>query len=69
MTENFDVLVAGGGPAGSTVALGLARQGYSVALFEATAYSSPRYGETLPPEINPVLRGLNLWAASNLSGP
>ena len=69
MTDNFDVLVAGGGPAGSTVALGLARQGYRVALFEATAYSSPRYGETLPPEINPILRGLNLWTAFEALSP
>lgn len=63
MTETFDVLVAGGGPAGAVVALCLARQGCRVALLEATAYDLPRYGETLPPEINPVLRDLGLWEA------
>jgi flavin-dependent dehydrogenase len=69
MIEEFDVLVAGGGPAGAIVALGLARQGWRVALVEATAYDSPRYGETLPPEINPVLRGLGLWDAFQALSP
>jgi hypothetical protein len=31
----------------------LARQGCRVAVFEATNYAFPRYGETLPPEMNP----------------
>jgi len=62
-TETFDVAVAGGGPAGATVALCLARQGCRVALLEATSYDLPRYGETLPPEVNPVLRELGLWEA------
>ncbi len=61
MSEEFDVLVAGGGPAGAMAALALARQGWRVALVEATAYDLPRYGETLPPEINSVLRDLGLW--------
>jgi flavin-dependent dehydrogenase len=63
MTETFDVLVAGGGPAGAAVALCLARQGLRVGLLEATTYDTPRYGETLPPEINPILRDLGLWKA------
>lgn len=69
MTEVFDVLVAGGGPAGAVVALCLARQGCRVALLEGTAYDLPRYGETLPPEINPVLRGLGLWEAFQALSP
>jgi flavin-dependent dehydrogenase len=67
--EMFDVLVIGGGPAGATVALCLARQGCSVALLEATAYESQRYGETLPPEINPVLRELGLLDAFRALSP
>src|SRR4051812_18404995 len=63
MTTAYDVAVAGGGPAGSTVALCLARAGRRVALFEATDFDQDRYGETLPPEINPLLRHLDLWDA------
>lgn len=69
MIKKFEVLVIGGGPAGATVALALARQGCGVALTEATAYELPRYGETLPPEINPVLRRLGLWEAFQALSP
>ncbi len=44
-------------------ALCLARRGLRVALLEATRFEGDRYGETLPPEINPVLRELGLWDA------
>ena len=57
----FDAVVIGGGPAGATTALGLARRGRRVALFEATRLDGPRYGETLPPEITPLVRQLGLW--------
>jgi flavin-dependent dehydrogenase len=67
--EMFDVLVIGGGPAGAAVALCLARQGCSVALLEATAYESQRYGETLPPEINPVLHELGVLDAFRALSP
>jgi len=63
MTRYFDVAIAGGGPAGSVTALCLARRGMRVALFEASGFEGDRYGETLPPEMNPVLRELDLWAA------
>jgi len=59
-SEIFDVLVAGGGPAGATVALCLTRRGLRVQLVEASSYQKSRYGETLPPEMNPVLRELGL---------
>ncbi len=53
--------IAGAGPAGAVTALCLARRGLRVALFEATNFGNDRYGETLPPEMNPVLRELGLW--------
>lgn len=56
----FDVAVAGGGPAGAITALCLARRGKRVALFEATHFRGERFGETLPPEINPVLHELGI---------
>jgi flavin-dependent dehydrogenase len=58
-----DVVVLGGGPAGASVAHALAQRGRDVVLVEATAYDAPRFGETLPPEINPLLRELGLWDA------
>jgi flavin-dependent dehydrogenase len=61
MPERFDAAVVGGGPAGATVALCLARRGWKVCLFETTAFDGERYGETLPPEINPLLRELGLF--------
>src|SRR5579864_2672510 len=62
-SKSFDVAVAGGGPAGAVTALCLARRGIRVALFEATGFDTGRFGETLPPEINPLLRSLDLWEA------
>ena len=61
MPERFDAAVLGGGPAGATVALCLARRGWKVCLFETTAFDGERYGETLPPEINPLLRELGVF--------
>jgi len=58
-----DVAVIGGGPAGSATALELARRGRDVLLFERTRFDGRRFGETLPPEINPLLRRLGAWDA------
>jgi flavin-dependent dehydrogenase len=62
MAQPVDVAVIGGGPAGASVALCLARRGRSVALIEAPG-PCHRDGETLPPEINPVLRELKVLDA------
>ena len=61
MKQSFDVLVAGGGPAGSAVALDLSRRGFRVALIEQSAYENFRVGETLPPEIRKLLMELGVW--------
>lgn len=64
MTDGrWDVCVVGGGPAGATTALGLARLGFRVVIFDAPQPGQPRFGETLPPEITPLLRRLGLWDA------
>jgi flavin-dependent dehydrogenase len=65
----FDVAVIGGGPAGAITAFCLARLGWRTAIFECTAFDKNRYGETLPPEINPLLRDLGLWDAFISLGP
>jgi flavin-dependent dehydrogenase len=65
----YDVAVIGGGPAGSATALELARRGRDVVLLERTRFDGPRFGETLPPEINPLLRRLGAWEAFLATGP
>jgi flavin-dependent dehydrogenase len=61
MALEFDIAVVGGGPAGAATALCLARSGWRVAVLERRSFDQPAAGETLPPEINPVLRSLGLW--------
>jgi flavin-dependent dehydrogenase len=53
-----DVVVVGGGPAGSAAAIGLARRGASVVVLERTRYEEQRVGETLAPETGWWLRAL-----------
>jgi flavin-dependent dehydrogenase len=61
MAQEFDVAIMGGGPAGAVTALCLSRAQWRVGIFECTAFDRDRFGETLPPEVNPVLRRLGLW--------
>src|SRR5262249_14892034 len=58
----LDVLIMGGGPAGAVAGISLARGGACVAIVDAPP-PAPRYGETLPPEITPLLKELGLWSA------
>jgi flavin-dependent dehydrogenase len=60
-TIETDVVVIGGGPAGSVTALELSREGYSVAIIERSNYKNIRVGETLPPSIRRLLTDLGLW--------
>ena len=60
---NFDVLIAGSGPAGCATALSLAAFApeLRVGLVDASGPGEARIGETVPPRINPVLVHLGVW--------
>ncbi len=66
--QRCDVLVVGGGPAGTSTAIGLARSGRSVVLVERSVYEKPRIGETLPPDIKTPLIDLGVWSAFKADG-
>jgi 2-polyprenyl-6-methoxyphenol hydroxylase-like FAD-dependent oxidoreductase len=60
---DFDVLIAGAGPAGAATALSLADFALelTVCLADRAAAQSLRVGETVPPQIKPILDHLNVW--------
>jgi len=63
-----DVLILGGGPAGSAAALTAARAGLHVILLERCHFPRFRPGETLHPGLEPLLDRLGVGAALRLPG-
>lgn len=62
---HFDVLIAGAGPAGAAAAIALAdfAPTLSICIADAPATDALRVGETLPPQIKPILEHLKVWTA------
>src|SRR5215208_653702 len=58
--SEFDVIVIGGGPAGSTVSTLIAQRGHRIGLFERERFPRFHIGESLIPETYWVLERLNM---------
>jgi flavin-dependent dehydrogenase len=62
---DLDLLVIGGGPAGSACAIRSARHGARVAIVEASDFSRFRIGETIEPSARPLLAELGILAGDD----
>lgn len=66
--QKVDVVVVGGGPAGSATALWCLRHGLKVAMLEREAFPRHRPGETLPPAAEVLFAQLGISEAISRAG-
>lgn len=65
--NNYDVIIAGAGPAGTTAATLLAQYGHSVLLIERDKHPRFHIGESMLPMSEPVMKRLGIdWDQGNL---
>lgn len=65
---DYDVVVVGGGPAGSTAATLLAQYGHKILLLESDRHPRFHIGESMLPFSEPVIQRLRIdWSAGNLA--
>src|SRR5829696_5228843 len=67
-SPDVDVVIVGGGPAGSAAALWCVRQGLRVVLVERERFPRHRPGETLPPGAEPLFNQLGVADAIAAAG-
>src|SRR3954453_15850622 len=60
--KSYDVIIIGAGPAGSTSALLLARQGFKVVVLEKAKFPRFHIGESILPQNFPLVQELGLEA-------
>ncbi len=61
MLHSVDILIIGGGPAGTTTAIFLSQLGYSVVLLTRRSRVKHKIGESLSPFANAILKQLGVW--------
>ena len=67
--NDFDAIVAGGGPAGAGFAIALAREGFAVALLDRARFPRDKAcGEFLTPKACELLSDLGAWEAAKAAG-
>jgi len=68
LSTNFDVIVVGGGPAGTATAIASRRHGLRTLVLEASANPGEQPGETLHPGVEPLFRSLGVDVQINNAG-
>ena len=69
LKKHYDVVIIGGGPAGCATAIALQQLGINnVLVAEASDYSQPRIGESIPPDTRGLFSRLGLWQAFEREG-
>ncbi|MCC6365137.1 MAG: tryptophan 7-halogenase [Bryobacterales bacterium] len=67
-SNDCDVVIAGGGPAGSAAAIWCARHGLRTVLLETQSFPRDRPGESLHPGVEPLFRQLGVERAEEAAG-